>query len=106
MKKLIYIGIALATFGVAFFPGAKARAASGYWNNSGFAISHEYYPGHHSSFSYYNYAPRYYGSFNRVYFGKPDPYRLGSATEAQDIPAPVDWSKKCGSSCLDLSGDR
>ena len=106
MKKLICIGIALATFGAALLLGAEARAASGYWNKSGFAISHEYYPGRHSSFSYYNYAPRYYGSFNRVHLGKPEPYRLGRATEAEDISAPVDWSKKCGSSCLDLSGDR
>src|ERR1700760_3304204 len=103
MRKSFYIGIALTAF-VATSPlGAEARAASGYWNNSGFAISHEFYPGRHSSYSYYNYAPRYYGSFNRYYLVDPQPYRLGKASEQEDAPAPAGWAKKCGSSCLDLS---
>jgi hypothetical protein len=105
MRQLIYIGLALAMFDAAFLYGADAHAASGYWNNSGFSISHEFYPGLHRSYSYYNYAPSYHG-FNRFYFGGSRPHNQGGPAEAEERPAPINWAKKCGSSCLDLSSDR
>jgi hypothetical protein len=100
MRKLPYIATALATFVVALLYGADAHAASDYWNNSGFSISHQFYPGRRSS--YFNYAPSYHG-FNRYYFGGSRPSRHGAA-EVEDTPVSVDWAKKCSSSCLDLSG--
>jgi hypothetical protein len=102
MRRLLYIGTALAT---AFHYSADAYAGSGYWNNSGFSISHQFYPGLHRSYSnsYFNYAPRYYG-FNRYYIGGSGSGHAGPAAEPEATP--VEWAKKCGSSCLDLSGDR
>jgi len=111
MRKLLYIAAALATFDAAFLCGSDAQAASGYWNKSGFSVSHEFYPGRHSS--YFNYAP---SNINSYYFIGSRPSRYGRSTEASDRPAdtgpahdqpiPIEWAKKCRSSCLDLSGDR
>lgn len=98
--RWLYIVTALA-FVVALLRGADARAAGySYWNDSGFSISHQFYPGRGSS--YFNYAPRYYG-FNRYYFDGQPSHR-GSAAKVEDTLVPVDWAKKCNSSCLDLSG--
>lgn len=97
MRKPLYIA---ATCVVALLYGADAHAASDYWNNSGFSISHQFYPGRRSS--YFNYAPSYNG-FNRYYFSGSRPSRHGAA-EVEDTPVSVDWAKKCSSSCLDLSG--
>jgi hypothetical protein len=75
MRKLLYVCAALATSGAAYLSGSTAtHAASGYWNNSGFAISHEFYPGRQSS--YFNYSPTYIGG-NRYYFGGSRPRPRG-----------------------------
>jgi hypothetical protein len=107
MRRLLYVCAALATSGAAYVFSAAAHAASGYWNNSGFSISHEFYPGRHSS--YFNYSPTYIGG-NRYYFGglRPRPREDdgGARAPAENTPVPLEWAKKCGSSCLDLSGDR
>jgi hypothetical protein len=107
MRTFMFIATALVTFGAAFLSGADAYAASsGYWNNSGFAISHQYYPGLRSSYSYFNYAPRYYG-FNHYRFGGSGRRHGDSASEPEIIPASSDnWAKKCGSSCVDLTRDQ
>jgi hypothetical protein len=77
MSKLLDICAALATSGAEYFSSsAAAHAASGYWNNSGFSISHQFYPGLHSSYS--NYSPTYIGG-NRYYFGGLRPRPRGTA---------------------------
>jgi hypothetical protein len=102
MRKLLCIRAALATFGAAFLHGAAAHAGSsfGYWNNSGFSISHQFFPGLHSNYSYYNYAPRYYGfnryyyGFNRYYSGGSRPHLHSGAAESDETPVAIDWAKK------------
>jgi hypothetical protein len=107
MKRLVRIGTAMVAFSASVLFSADLHAAGGYWNNSGFAISHQFYPGLSRSYSFYNYAPQYYG-FNRYYkFDSQRPRRSGDDGE-REAPVPIaseTWAKKCTSSCADLSVD-
>jgi hypothetical protein len=102
VKKLF--GVA-AAFAMTMLCGANAHAGYDYWNRSGYSISHQFYPGLRSS--YYNYSPRYYGSFNRFYSRGSLPIRQDGRASPEPAPvrAPIDWAKKCRSSCMDLSNE-
>jgi hypothetical protein len=108
MKNLCALTV-LATSIAVFLCGSDAQARSDYWNNSGFSVSHDFFPIRRPA--YFSYAPtiRYYivrGRRNRR--DEPDKMdnRPADNGPAESQPAPTDWAKKCHSSCQDLSGDR